>query len=529
MMKEGVEESYRLRANMLRQEAKIAEQLKSIEIDRLKRLGKAIRAANQIREYCAMCDLQFYGHLSTHRKSEGHLDLKKFLHPKCDDCTTEFHNRTEFDDHLLSPVHMKTSKTPPSYKSEESRKNRLQILTEADEVQGLREEKPKKEKKEPAKEGETPAEGEIKTEEAGEGEAMETDANTSQTEAEIKQEAEDAEEDAQNDQPEIEPILDFNEGDEIGPEIENKIPKYNCKRQVGSSLITKLVCFECRLCNKYFDTDVTAEIHSRTYNHHRLFVKFLNEKANETKIAQKRAAAAAEETERLKRIKLDTDAQPAVAEVAKSELYDPTEATGDDDPKENGNEVAEAVDEPMAEVSEVAAPVVEEKKVEESVKPVEEKPAEVPAVEVKAEVAPTPTPAPVQVTPAVPSTPVPAVQATPVPAVQATPVTPVQATPVPAVQATPVTPVQTTPVTPVQTTPAPVTPVPKPAPMTPVAKPTPATPNSTPSPAHNNQQQNSNNNQQQNNTPNKQFNNNRGRGRGGNNNNRRSQRYGGRY
>lgn len=91
MMKDGVEESYRLRANMLRQEAKISEQLKSIEIDRLKRLGKAIRAANQIREYCAMCDLQFYGHLSTHRKSEGHLELKKFLHPKCDDCTTEFH------------------------------------------------------------------------------------------------------------------------------------------------------------------------------------------------------------------------------------------------------------------------------------------------------------------------------------------------------------------------------------------------------------------------------------------------------
>ena len=68
MMKEGVEESYRLRANMLRQEAKISEQLKSIEIDRLKRLGKAIRAANQNREYCPMCDLQFYGHLSTHRK-----------------------------------------------------------------------------------------------------------------------------------------------------------------------------------------------------------------------------------------------------------------------------------------------------------------------------------------------------------------------------------------------------------------------------------------------------------------------------
>lgn len=400
-MKEGVEESYRLRANMLRQEAKIAEQLKSIEIDRLKRLGKAIRAANQIREYCAMCDLQFYGHLSTHRKSEGHLELKKFLHPKCDDCTTEFHNRTEFDDHLLSPIHMKTSKTPPSYKSEESRKNRLQILTEADEVQGLREEKPKKEKsKDATKEGEAgTAEGEVKTEDGAE--SMETDAVAAPTDAEVKQEAEDAE-DAENanDQPEIEPILDYNEGDDIGPEIENKIPKYNCKRQVGSCLISKLVCFECRLCNKYFDNDATAEIHSRTYNHHRLFVKFLNEKANETKIAQKRAAAAAEETERLKRIKLETDTEVPVEEPLKSELYDPTEATGEDEPKENGaNETADAS------MTDVASSAVTEEKPEEEVKKVEEKidvpvVAEAQAAPVQAVPAAAPVAAPVQPTPA---------------------------------------------------------------------------------------------------------------------------------
>ncbi|CAO1365115.1 unnamed protein product [Diamesa serratosioi] len=344
MMKEGVEESYRLRANMLRQEAKISEQLKSIEIDRLKRLGKAIRAANQNREYCPMCDLQFYGHLSTHRKSDGHLELKKYLHPKCDDCTTEFHNRTEFDDHLLSPQHMKTSKTPPSYKSDESRKNRLHILTESDEILGLREEKPKKEKKEVTKEEGAEEDGEKKLNENGE--PMETDATASTADAEAKTEeakatdaaaaAEDDENEAEaaNDEPEMEPILDFNEGDEIGPEIETKIPKYNCKRIVGTSLISKLVCFECRLCNKYFDTDVTAEIHSRTYNHHRLFVKFLNEKANETKIAQKRAAAAQEETERLKRVKLDEEAVPVESEV-KSELYDPSEATGDDEAKED--------------------------------------------------------------------------------------------------------------------------------------------------------------------------------------------------
>lgn len=489
MMKEGVEESYRLRANMLRQEAKISEQLKSIEIDRLKRLGKAIRAANQNREYCPMCDLQFYGHLSTHRKSDGHLELKKYLHPKCDDCTTEFHNRTEFDDHLLSPQHMKTSKTPPSYKSDESRKNRLQILTEADELLGLREEKPKKEKKEASKEEGAEEDGEKKLNENEE--PMETDAAVSTADAEAKTEeakaaaAEDEENEAEaaNDEPEVEPILDFNEGDEIGPEIETKIPKYNCKRIVGTSLIAKLVCFECRLCNKYFDTDVTAEIHSRTYNHHRLFVKFLNEKANETKIAQKRAAAAQEETERLKRIKLDEEAVPAVSEV-KSELYDPSEATGEDEAKEDVPMVTET----SAEV--VKAEVVEDVKME-TVK-VEEKIDD--PVAIATPIIATPAATPIIATPA------------------ATQVdTPVIATPI----VTPATPVV-----------IPVTPVVAPATPTPV---TPATPTSV-TPQQNNSQNNSNQNTP-NSTPGKQnnFNNNRGRGRGNQNNNRRSGRYGGRY
>lgn len=360
MMKDGVEESYHMKANMLRQEGKIAEQLKSIEIDRLKRLGKQIRAANQVREYCAMCDLHFYGHLSTHRKSDGHLELKKFLHPKCDDCTTEFHNRAEYDSHLLSPEHMKTCKTPPSYKSDESRRNRLQILTEADELQGLREEKPKKEKG--AEEGAT-EDGEKK-----EGEAMETEANEG-NEEETK---------AEEEEPETEPILDFKDGDEIGPEIENKIPKYNCKRQVGNSLVSKLTCFECHICNKYFDNEKTAEIHTRTFNHHRMFVKFLNEKANEIKIAQKRAAAAAaEEDERQKRIKLDDEAKEK-EEGGENELYDPLEAQNDADgakeeiADEKMNEVAENALEKEAEVAEDAK--VEEEKVEDAVKE-EETPA----------------------------------------------------------------------------------------------------------------------------------------------------------
>jgi len=105
MMREGIEESYRLKANMIRQEAKIAEQLKMIELDRLKRMGKS--KAGGPREYCTMCDLNFHGHLSAHRKSEGHLALKQFLHPKCTECNKEFPTRIEYDTHLLLPEHSK--------------------------------------------------------------------------------------------------------------------------------------------------------------------------------------------------------------------------------------------------------------------------------------------------------------------------------------------------------------------------------------------------------------------------------------
>lgn len=92
--------------------------------------------------------------------------------------------------------------------------------------------------------------------------------------------------------------MDYEDGDEIPTEVDGRIPKYNCSRQVGSSLIHKLDCYECYVCGRFFDTEKTSEIHTRTVTHHRNFVKFLNEKANDTKIAQKRAAAALEEIER---------------------------------------------------------------------------------------------------------------------------------------------------------------------------------------------------------------------------------------
>lgn len=345
MMREGIEESYRLKANMIRQEAKIAEQLKSIEFDRLKRMGKSKQ--RQL-DYCTMCDLNFHGHISTHRKSDGHLQLKKFLHPKCVECNKEFATRIDYDTHLLSADHLKKA-AENNTKVGERKRQTLPISTAEEETRDLR--PPQKRKKKPVKkegeegavevkkegaageegaegdeaEGEEPKEGEEAADETKEGE----DLNESQEEEEVALpvDPEDC-------------ILDFAEGDEIPSEVDTRLPKYNWQRPVGSGLISKLECFECAVCSKFFDTEITAEIHSRTATHHRNFLKFINEKSSDTKIAQKRAAAAIEENERKKRKVEEADAAPADAEGAageeaaeggEGELYDPSEATGDDE------------------------------------------------------------------------------------------------------------------------------------------------------------------------------------------------------
>lgn len=299
MMREGVEESYRLKANMIRQEAKIEEQLKSIELERLKRMGKAGKG-NLRREYCTMCDLNFYGHLTAHRKTDGHLNLKKFLHPRCLDCAQEFPNRIDFDGHILSPEHMKKAFLTKANKPEK-RKNQLIIYTEEDETKDLKEEKEKEEKKKEKKTGEG-GEAMETDEAAAEGEAKkengEEEAEAETTVEEVK-EGEEAEKAAEPVAEADDIILDYEDGDEIPPEVDGRIPKYNFSRQIGSSLIHKLDCYECYICGRFFDTEKTSEIHTRTVTHHRNFVKFLNEKANDTKIAQKRAAAALEEIERM--------------------------------------------------------------------------------------------------------------------------------------------------------------------------------------------------------------------------------------
>lgn len=402
MMREGIEESYRLKANMIRQEAKIAETLKSIELDRLKRMGKSGKRG--MMEYCTMCDLSFHGHLSTHRKSEGHLQLKKFLHPKCSECVKEFPTRIEYDTHLLSPEHLKKAAEKNTKVGDRKLLQSLQILTEEEELKDVR--PPQKRKKKVAKkeeegekkEGEEGAEGEKKENgEGAEGEEIKKEEEAEEEgdhEHDETKEGDQIMEDKDGEEYEEVPlpvdpedcILDFEDGTEIPIEVEAKLPKYNWTRAVGAKLIKQLECIECRLCGRFFDNEKTAEVHTRTVYHHRNFLKFITEKSADSKIAQKRAAAAAEEVERKKKRLEEAEAAEKTADEAApaeegGDLYDPSEATGDDEDvdmaangEQNGDAANESAvkEEPAAETEkmeaeETATPAVEVKTEEDAV------------------------------------------------------------------------------------------------------------------------------------------------------------------
>jgi hypothetical protein len=135
-------------------------------------------------------------------------------------------------------------------------------------------------------------------------------------------------------------ILDLKEGDTVEAEIENRVPRYKKTRSLGISQIGKLECFVCNICFKYFDSEATCEVHSRTHAHYRSFVKLLTEKSLETRVAQKRAAVAAEEDEKKRKLKEAAEAggstEGADGEDKKDgDLYDPSEATGDDTEMQN--------------------------------------------------------------------------------------------------------------------------------------------------------------------------------------------------
>ncbi|KAG8336711.1 Zinc finger protein [Homalodisca vitripennis] len=74
-MMDGLNEKYKLKVDLLRHELRLAEQQREMDLERRQRQGAKV--FQHPREYCAMCDLHFYGHLISHRKNIRHQCKQK--------------------------------------------------------------------------------------------------------------------------------------------------------------------------------------------------------------------------------------------------------------------------------------------------------------------------------------------------------------------------------------------------------------------------------------------------------------------
>ncbi|XP_014478148.1 PREDICTED: zinc finger protein on ecdysone puffs [Dinoponera quadriceps] len=248
LMMEKLDESYKLKVDLMRHELRVAEEQRELSLNNSKRRGKKVSVDFNVREYCTMCDLNFYGTLSTHRKSEKHQQLKTFLHPRCFPCLKEFPSRIEYDEHCLTPTHMKNA-----VQCEEQRKNK---------------------KKEKLAKGE---------------------AEVRSAEDEEKDVWHDTKNDKEEDSGEQEYITDITEN--MG-ETKFKIPSYKYCRQkqigVGKSMIKEVQGFYCERCRRFMLLADDMNAHLRSITHYR---NFLAEVKSSTSVAAAAESKEAEQSE----------------------------------------------------------------------------------------------------------------------------------------------------------------------------------------------------------------------------------------
>lgn len=237
IMMEQLDETYKIKVELLRHEQRAAESQREMEIERLERQGKKV--FNNKREYCTMCDLHFYGNLISHRKKDRHQKLKSFLHPKCHLCHKEFPNRLEWDDHKLTAPHLlKVAEyhrtTKPGVKDEDMDGNDIESLDGGD----------------------------------------------------VSVFAE------------LDDDLDFSkDGKKLDFDlsvIPASVEEYDPEAPVGTDLVVEVSGHLCKICNKFLNNSEEAQVHSRTLTHYKNFaaVVKLKAKAEKGKEAAEKAAEA---------------------------------------------------------------------------------------------------------------------------------------------------------------------------------------------------------------------------------------------
>ncbi|XP_014210080.1 zinc finger protein on ecdysone puffs [Copidosoma floridanum] len=319
LMMEKLDESYKLKVELMRHDLGVAEEQRELILNNSKRRGKKISVDLSVREYCTMCDLNFYGTLSSHRKSEKHQQLKTFLHPRCFPCSKEFPSRIEYDEHCLTPSHMKNAA-----QNEEQKKNK---------------------KKDKLSKGESDVR------------------SAEDEEKDIGDLKLDQLDDSSIDVSDF--VTDIPEG-----EIESKlkIPSFKLVRShsqlaVGRSFVQEVTGYNCEKCHRFMLTEEDLNAHLHSITHYRNFVAEIKslqaaaenagkaEKEGEENESKDDSKGDIEPDEKRAKLENNVDKDDDANEDEKNEdeKYDPAEANGDSDEDNNDdNQDAQNDDESTA-------------------------------------------------------------------------------------------------------------------------------------------------------------------------------------
>ncbi|XP_050420923.1 zinc finger protein on ecdysone puffs-like [Adelges cooleyi] len=252
LMMTYLDEGYKMQVELMRHQIKAAENQREIDLERMQAQNKG-KAKPLFRNYCPMCNINFYGPLTGHRKSDRHRKLKQFLHPECKMCDTLFHTRLEWDDHKLSADHLRKvgeqrRQHNPDLKDDEF--ELLDVIQIEDDEQA--EEIPVASKTDMIDDQEIKEEND---DEPSEKNNMSTD--------NVEAEAVDGENDKEKED-------DTNENAK-DDELENKKEKdekYNPANVVGRELVVKTGGFVCRICSVFMKDDEEANLHCQTASHY---------------------------------------------------------------------------------------------------------------------------------------------------------------------------------------------------------------------------------------------------------------------
>ncbi|XP_066148355.1 zinc finger protein on ecdysone puffs-like isoform X2 [Euwallacea fornicatus] len=276
-MLKALEESIHICVNILRENLRLQEERKLIEFNRQNRLRKFGQRRDPQLSHCAMCDLKFMGKIISHRRTEGHQRLKRYLHPNCRICDKEYPSRIEWVEHCLTPEHLRRSSE--STEKREDGKHGDEIVESVDDVDM--------------------------------DEALEES---------LHMEGED-------------PILDL-EGSLLN--MVDRLPAYKAKRAIAPSALEQFAGWRCSLCHRSFPEKEDADAHLMTKKHYYRFIEHIKERFDREEKRKKAEKEAAEKKKNEDPATKETTEENGVTEEATEgevdqEMYDPNEAGEDED------------------------------------------------------------------------------------------------------------------------------------------------------------------------------------------------------